>query len=264
MPSEKNKHEETSLFENETVIKDDSNNSLPDAVETPTRIYAVAVNGEPKTKIQSAAPDTEPTKILSETDKEIESEAIEEETAGPNALRPNRLRTTLVLLLLLTSAVWTLFNFGLLSRRQIDRDWRYLVGKNAEGFHKVSSVRGGAAEKLKPDDELVGYNGKPFNSEEFLKAESELKPGDRYALEAKRRSRHGRACSAADQPGRTFPDLSSRSGFSPNNARYHFNAFPAQTERQSRYPDNDFLRASQRVYFSAWRECCSWLAAASL
>jgi hypothetical protein len=114
------------------------------------------------------------------------SESEESQIDAPpsvNALRPNRLRSALVLLLLASSAVWTLLNFGLLSQQQSEREWRFSTSKNTAGFHKVSSVRGTAAERLRVGDELVSYNGKPFDHEEFLKATLNFKPGDRYMLE---------------------------------------------------------------------------------
>ena len=130
-----------------------------EAIDEPTRKFA-APAGEVQTNHKTEF-ENEPTKVLQDDSQDDDSD---EPPAAPdeNALRPNRLRFSLVVLMVVFTAGWTLLNFGLLSEQRTERHWRFSLDKNANGNHVIVLLQPSADEQLRVGDELISINGASF------------------------------------------------------------------------------------------------------
>ena len=188
MPPEKDKLNKVSGIESEdqTLLRDDS--PPIDALENElTHQFAPSDREQEQTAIQNVH-ETEPTKILSDTDKETNEPQIEradeQKDTNENAMHSSRLRFALVFLLIVFATGSTLLSIILLLSQPPDRGWRYSNSKNANGKNYITSQS--VAENVLLNDEIISVNGAEFLPENFRETESRFKPGDRYSLGLRR------------------------------------------------------------------------------
>jgi len=170
-------------FGDETVSTDlrfdDGGTELKEADELSHKTTVIdAVRPDPETILDL------PLSLADEELDDTKELGSDGDTQSENTLKPNWLRSALVVLLLAATVGWTLLNVVLLHKQQTERGLRYDVAKT--GQFVVSSVNARGGDQLRIGDELIGINGGPFTREKYLEIESTLPPGDIYTLDLRR------------------------------------------------------------------------------
>ncbi|MDQ3748340.1 MAG: protein kinase [Acidobacteriota bacterium] len=150
-----------------------------EAIDEPTRKFAAPAK---KTQTNHKTEfENEPTEVL-------QYESQDDDLAEPpdeNALRPSRLRFSLVCLLYLFTVLWTILNIQQLFT--IDSDFVGWDRKWDDNRLLVSSVDQNFADKLQTGDEVLSINNQPLeNRYTHFQIFRQLRVGERYTLQIKR------------------------------------------------------------------------------